>query len=166
MAEAILAVLLQEPHLGGPRVGGRFLRDDELYRRIFDPTIPLTDFFKALEVVRRIESILRSVRLDGDAIVARARNSWPGRYVLFVSMATVLDATRGAPISDLDPDSITHESVLSWVKFIRESENSLPKGRRNEAHAEAALRDMVFTELQSRHISVNSYPYGVSFPLR
>jgi hypothetical protein len=55
LAEAVLAAILYEPHFGSPRLGGRFLREDALYRRIFDSSYPLAAYLQSALLVRRVQ---------------------------------------------------------------------------------------------------------------
>jgi hypothetical protein len=58
LAEAVSAIILKEPHLGGPRIGGRFLKSEETYERIFDASIPLATFLKCAQLCRLVEQYL------------------------------------------------------------------------------------------------------------
>jgi hypothetical protein len=150
LAECVLAVRLGRPHLGSPRVGGRFLRDDQLYREIFDPNVPLGDFLNALEIVRRVEVVLRSGRLKDGRVVERPVAKRAGRHLLFVSMAVALDQAKGESVNRVNPDLITQESILHWADLIREADAGLPKGRRSEDQAQAALHDVIARGLSDR----------------
>lgn len=59
LAEAVLAVLLNEPHLGKPRFGGGFLRDDRAYSRIFDTARPLSSLLYSVKLTQRVEESIR-----------------------------------------------------------------------------------------------------------
>jgi hypothetical protein len=60
LAEAIMAVLLHEPHVGKPRFGGGFLRDDKIYNRIFDPDVPLSAFLQSVRLTQKVQNYLQA----------------------------------------------------------------------------------------------------------
>jgi hypothetical protein len=60
LAEAIMAVLLHEPHVGKPRFGGGFLRDDKTYNRIFDPDVPLSAFLQSVRLTQKVQNYLQA----------------------------------------------------------------------------------------------------------
>jgi hypothetical protein len=62
LAEAVMAVVLQEPHLGKPRFGGGFLRDDKTYYEIFDPARPLSSFLQSVRLTQRVEQRMKISR--------------------------------------------------------------------------------------------------------
>lgn len=78
LAESILAIILREPHLGGPRLGGRFLKNEGVYERIFDSSVPLISYFKAAQITRIVELRLREGRVQTEWDEYRAREQTKG----------------------------------------------------------------------------------------
>lgn len=90
LAEAVLAVVFCEPHLGKPRLGGRFLlREAETYPKVFDESYDLRAFLHSIKLVHEVERYLdglsRSERSDyskltyvaASTLAATLTGSWP-----------------------------------------------------------------------------------------
>lgn len=149
LAEAVLAVLLNEPHLGSPRVGGRFLRDEEIYRRVFNPDIPLSRFLKSVEVLKRVEWAIRSYRLEGESVAPRMGKGRSSRYRLMVSMAVALDRGRGT-LDDLDANQIEATRILDWSSVIRGFEDASSLSRRATEPLKMEIAGLILNEVRER----------------
>jgi len=78
LAEAILAIILREPHLGGPRLGGRFLKAEDVYERIFDSSVPLVGYLKSAQITRLVELRFRDDQVTAEWNKYREREQAKG----------------------------------------------------------------------------------------
>jgi hypothetical protein len=97
LAEAVLAAILGMPHLGNPRLGGRFLRDDALYERIFNDSISLARYLKSAQLCRRVESYIRD-----QAITRKAERR--NRKLAAVSKKAIDDTVTNVSAADTPTD--------------------------------------------------------------
>jgi hypothetical protein len=116
LAEAVLAVILHEPHLGPPRFGGGFLRDDDTYSRIFDPAIPLREFLQSVQLTQKIEHRFRNktdaareaLPSTADRHERRRLRRSSERYMLPTTMAV---AIVSGPLDALNVDDVSTETI-------------------------------------------------------
>jgi hypothetical protein len=121
LAEAVLAAVRYQPHLGGPRMGGRFLRDDNIYKEIFDDRISLESFFNAMIVARIVEARFRERRGSrARDLVATASSKTRLRYLYPVITALTIQKSFGTSINDVAMASISATDIDYWIEVIRD----------------------------------------------
>jgi hypothetical protein len=158
LAEAVLALALREPHLGQPREGGRFLRNEKLYQEIFAPDRPLEEYLNSVQTVRGVDGYLT----DKAAALGRRRHSVT-RYLLPVSMGVALEQLKGARLTELHPERIVDGQIEAWLKVASDADGGFPwdtinldpmdrrrggkKTRRSAAAAEARVTKAILDHL-------------------
>lgn len=147
LAESVCAVILREPHLGGPRLGGRFLRDEKLYERVFSDDIPLASYLKCAQLTRRIELHIRKRAGKARKEVRRPRYA-TNRYLAHAAMAISIDMATGSQLVELDVDALTEEYIDSWLDEVANLDVELRKQRKLRSESlEKLLTEKVLTRL-------------------
>jgi len=111
VAEAVLAALLNEPHLGQPRLGGGFLRSEAAYHKVFNTSIPLSSYLQSFKLARSIEMHIRSSREGSDRGNKRTRRG-AIRYLFPTTMAV---AVMYGPLEDLNVDELSNDITESCL---------------------------------------------------
>jgi hypothetical protein len=117
LAEAVLALALGAPHIGNPRLGGRFLRDGKLYGQIFSDKRTLHSYFLCAAMARRVEILARDASRH-DQHTGRTFS----RLVFAASLGIVLSKAGGLLQEgiELDISAITVADVQSWLTKVDE----------------------------------------------
>jgi len=115
VAQSVLACALSDPSNARARPSS-LLKDDDAYRRIFNPDYPIEVFFKCPVVVRKVEEVLRGS--GSDALVRHLNN-----IRFYVAMLWMLKQTRVqhpsiAHVAGVDLDALTAESILSAANTV------------------------------------------------
>jgi len=117
LAEAVLAVVYSEPHLGNPRLGGRFLRDDaNVYKSIFEDSISLLAYLNSVLVVHYVLRYLDSLE--------RKERSEYGKLAYLAATAVSVTYTRswnpGSDlVAELDMSSIESKEIAPLFRALR-----------------------------------------------
>lgn len=146
LAESVSALILREPHLGGPRLGGRFLRDEKLYKSIFNDIIPLANYLKCAQICRHVELHVRKGR--------RRSSGGPGlRYLFHTAMAITIEITAGSQLADLDVSSLTGPAIDSWYQRIANMDADNRRQRKPKPETlESMLTDEILRQLAGANV--------------
>lgn len=159
LAEGVAAVVLRRPHLGSPRLGGRFLKNDEVYSQIFDPDRPLAAFLKAAQLCRRVEIRLRQLsQQPGSRRLASLR------YLFPTAMAVALERDTSRTLSSLDVSSIADHDIDRVLARVQELDPT-GEGRGASTQGEQQLAwtlivEVVGTDIAERHFRDARLPEG------
>lgn len=116
LAEAVLAVVHGEPHLGNPRLGGRFLRDEVVYKKVFDTNYDLRMYRNSIEIVHAVDRYLDTLR--------RSERSEYGKLT-HVAAAVIASTIAGrwpagpAAVVSIDTDEIKPSSIDPLFRALR-----------------------------------------------
>jgi hypothetical protein len=138
LAESVLAVHLLRPHIGAPRLGGRFLRDDKEYNAIFDSSVPLETFLKCFQLTRAVEVAIR----HGSIPLRSTKRNSTGRPILAVAGAIAAEMrVKGESLHDLDQEALDALNVSGWRVKIREIEELVrTEGKRRQNESDEAFK--------------------------
>jgi hypothetical protein len=155
LAESVLAAILSSPHLGNPRVGGRFLRDDKVYDEIFNSSISLPNYLRSAQLSRLVESHINGQYLtwragqsasdpQGADVESRPRPRTPRpsrsqRYLLPAVMVLSVTYSTGGDLASLDINSITANDIAFWLAKAEELDPVRAVKRMKSESAEAQL---------------------------
>jgi hypothetical protein len=135
LAESVLAVHLLEPHVGAPRLGGRFLREDREYGRIFSPLTPIEIFLKCFQITKAIEAGIRNNRATA------SRSGSVGRPVLLIACLASATLQLSASLAEVDQAAIDALDVVGLRDQIRLLEESVRKeGKRGQSNRDEGLK--------------------------
>ena len=155
LAESVLAIVLKEPHLGSPRLGGRFLRDDRLYSRIFTESISLGDYLMSARLVRLVEGCMRRGRKSSSADVKRNSQA---RYLLPTVMAIAAEKTaESGELATLDLISVTSDDIQRWTSKAREFDR-LRRGRPDINESEVTQGLLATLASSARNVGASEQP--------
>jgi hypothetical protein len=140
LAESVQAVHLLRPHIGAPRLGGRFLRDDEEYEAIFASKTPLDIFLRCFQITRAAETAIRSVTAG---MSRNSRRGSVGRPILMIAGAVSAELKEsGRKLIELDQSSIDALDFAGWHGRIRALEDAIrSEGKRAQSARDAALEE-------------------------
>jgi hypothetical protein len=109
LAEAVLAVLLNRPHLGQPRLGGGFLRSEELYREVFDASIPLSSYLQSFKLAHAVDKRIYS-RYEGNDKDSKRNRRGAARYTFPTAM---IIAVMHGPLEDINVEDLPNGVIDS-----------------------------------------------------
>lgn len=166
LAESVLAAVFHTPHLGNPRVGGRFLRDDVLYERIFNDEVRIAYYLKAAQLTRLVErhiqdqtparkaenqdskskavDLSEAGRISVRDVRANSRGRVrPQRYILPVVTALTEAFANDSGFDSLDISVIRPTDIDYWLKIVEELD-PVRTGKRikNDRIEEQVVRDI------------------------
>jgi hypothetical protein len=151
MAECVLAVHLLEPHIGAPRLGGRFLRDDKQYEAIFSSVTPLEIFLRCFQLTRATELTIRASRSPS------SRRGSTGRMVLLIAGIVSAEWRQEHSLSDLSQEMMDRLDISGWQDRVRAIEDSIRTERkRRQSDRDEALKSRVNAIFPSMFESANA----------
>jgi hypothetical protein len=137
-----MAVVHHEPHVGKSRLGGGFLRDDDVYHRIFDPDIALSVFSQSVKLAHMVEHRMRSRYSEAKQSGAKRRDSMRYLFPTVMLLSLVFGPVGEMDFDELTPDVIdSYEDLCVMVDGDRISSSDQRSGSRQRSAGEAAAVD-------------------------